>query len=42
VVALRGPLFYTGHLMTPSLPFGLRSLLALGLGPASFAWTMHR
>jgi SAM-dependent methyltransferase len=41
VVALRGPLFYTGHLMTPSLPFGLRSLLALGLGPASFAWTMH-
>jgi SAM-dependent methyltransferase len=42
VKALRGPLFYTGHLMTPGLPFGLRSLLAFGLGPASFAWTMRR
>ena len=42
VKANRGPLFYTGHLMTPDLPFGLRSLLAYALGPASFAWTMHR
>jgi SAM-dependent methyltransferase len=42
VKAHRGPLFYTGHLMTPGLPFGLRSLLALALGPASFAWTMRR
>jgi SAM-dependent methyltransferase len=41
VTARRGPLFYTGHLMTPSLPFGLRSLLAVALGPASFAWTMR-
>ena len=42
VRALRGPLFYTGHLMTQGLPFGLRSLLAIALGPASFAWTMRR
>jgi SAM-dependent methyltransferase len=42
VKALRGPLFYTGHLMTPGLPFGLRSFLAYVLGPASFAWTMRR
>jgi SAM-dependent methyltransferase len=41
VRALRGPLFYTGHLMMPGLPFGLRSLLATALGPASFAWTMR-
>ncbi len=37
----RGPLFYTGHLMTPGLPFGLRALLAYALGPASFTWTMR-
>jgi SAM-dependent methyltransferase len=42
VKALCGPLFYTGHLMTPGLPFGLRSHLAAALGPASFAWTMRR
>ena len=41
VRALRGPLFYTGHLMMPGLPFGLRSLLAVALGPASFGWTMR-
>jgi SAM-dependent methyltransferase len=39
---LRGPLFYTGHLMTPSLPFSLRSALAWALGPASFPWIMAR
>ena len=42
VKALRGPLFYTGHLMTPDLPFGLRALMAFALGPASFSWTMRR
>ena len=42
VTAVRGPLFYTGHLMTPGLPFEMRSFLALGLGPASFVWTMRR
>ena len=42
VKALRGPLFYTGHLMAPGLPFSLRSALALGLGPASYTWVMHR
>jgi len=41
VKALRGPLFYTGHLMMPGLPFGLRALLAVVLGPASFAWIMR-
>jgi SAM-dependent methyltransferase len=41
VKTLRGPLFYTGHLMAPGLPFGLRSLIAVALGPASFAWTMR-
>jgi SAM-dependent methyltransferase len=41
VKAHRGPLFYTGHLMWPGLPFSLRSLLALALGPASFAWIMR-
>jgi ubiquinone/menaquinone biosynthesis C-methylase UbiE len=41
IKALRGPLFYTGHLMTPGLPFGLRSFLAFALGPASFTWTMR-
>jgi SAM-dependent methyltransferase len=38
----RGPLFYTGHLMTPGLSFGLRASMAFALGPASFAWTMRR
>jgi SAM-dependent methyltransferase len=42
VKALAGPLFYTGHLMTPDLPFGLRSLFAVALGPASIAWTMRK
>ncbi len=42
VKALRGPLFYTGHLMLPGLPFGLRSLLAFVLGPASFTWITRR
>jgi SAM-dependent methyltransferase len=42
VNSLRGPLFYTGHLMMSGLPLGLRSLLAVALGPASFAWTMRR
>jgi SAM-dependent methyltransferase len=41
VKTLRGPLFYTGHLMAPGLPFGLRSLIAVTLGPASFAWIMR-
>ncbi len=38
----RGPLFYTGHLLIPGLPFGMRRALAVALGPASFAWTMRR
>jgi hypothetical protein len=42
VMAHRGPLFYTGHLMMPGMPFGLRSVLGVVLGPASFAWTMRR
>lgn len=42
VDVLRGPLFYTGHLMTPGLPFEMRSILAVALGPGSFAWTMRR
>lgn len=42
VELVRGPLFYTGHLMAPGLPFSMRSLLALLLGPASFVWIMRR
>jgi SAM-dependent methyltransferase len=39
---LRGPLFYTGHLMLSGLPFGLRSFLAFVMGPASFTWILRR